>query len=459
MTGEGGRSRLAGVNLIPTLTLLTDRITEPLCNRLFGRIRDKERQREWSLFALVWFWIQVILRGPRSLTEAVEQAAGGWQGLLPPVQTSPQALFQRVRKLSWRFFAGLWQHFTDGLAAELAPQFCHALHRLADRFPEVWVLDGTKLDRIAHKPKILWNERAVILPGSLVAAYDLLRGIPRLLEFCPDAAASEIVQAKQLLARMTRGALIVADRLYSNLEFFGILAERGLYAVVRRCRQLKLRRRKLLDRRTCRGLVLEDWLVEAGAGLKAHKKMLRLVRLAGPRPGQRFEWLTNVLDPQKLTAGEVLDLYPRRWTIERMFYDLKVVLDLKQFYTANPNGVAQQVYAAAILYTALRAAQGHVAASLGIPPEWISVPKFFPRVAAACAAYQSTQLTLRIVVRLNRRTELRLPDMEVFPWAWTDIRQILVRKRSDHRRKRRYCKARARWKSFAHVSGGQLFMN
>ncbi len=38
--------------------------------------------------------------------------------------------------------------------------------------------------------------------------------------------------------------------------------------------------------------------------------------------------------------------------MERLFFDLKEVLNLHRFYTSSPNGVAMQVYAAALVHTA-----------------------------------------------------------------------------------------------------------
>ncbi|HKV43838.1 MAG TPA: hypothetical protein VJT32_04070 [bacterium] len=47
--------------------------------------------------------------------------------------------------------------------------------------------------------------------------------------------------------------------------------------------------------------------------------------------------------------------------MERLFFDLKEVLDLHHFYLASPQGGAQQVYAAASVYAAMRVAQAHIA--------------------------------------------------------------------------------------------------
>jgi hypothetical protein len=106
-------------------------------------------------------------------------------------------------------------------------------------------------------------------------------------------------------------------------------------------------------------------LVECGKPNEAIQ--LRLIRV---RKGKKlYEGLTNLLDRARLSAADVVALYPKRWNIERLFYDLKVVLNLKRFYAANPNAVAMQVYAAVMVHAAFRFAQGKIAADAEIPPE------------------------------------------------------------------------------------------
>ena len=52
-----------------------------------------------------------------------------------------------------------------------------------------------------------------------------------------------------------------------------------------------------------------------------------------------------------------------------LVFDLKEVLNLHRFYTGSPNGAAMQVYAAALVHTAFRVAQGHIAQASGTQPE------------------------------------------------------------------------------------------
>jgi hypothetical protein len=125
------------------------------------------------------------------------------------------------------------------------------------------------------------------------------------------------------------------------------------------------------------------------------------------RRGTRYEVLTNVLAPRRVSAGEALDLYPYRGSVERLFFDLKEVLNLNRLSAANPNAVAMQVYATAIVYNALRVAQSDGAAQVG--------------------------------------------------WVRAAPEPVQVEHRADHRRTRRFSPARRHWKSLAHVRGGRRF--
>src|SRR5207247_571258 len=176
---------------------------------------------------------------------------------------------------------------------------------------------------------LLWNERAVVLPGCLLGVYDLGRGLCRQLTFCADAAASEMTRAKAAVAALGPDTLILGDRLYGTADFFAALAHQHCWGVVRRNRQLSL-----------------------------HKL-------------------------QRLRKRQLL-------------------------YAANPNAVAMQVYAAAIVYNALRVAQSEGAAQVGWAPEQLSPAKFYPKVATATYLYLHRQQWEREIRTRYRRLHLRL---------------------------------------------------
>ena len=451
------RSRIPNIqiDLLRLAEVLQAEITPALCRAAFGRVRATERQRKWTLEALVRFWTAVILRAPRALSLVLAEALDEREPLFPQVDATPEAFFQRCRDLRPAFFAEVFRRFTARLVARAPLAYAAPTAGVQVRFAALVILDGSKLAAIAHRLKLLWDERAVVLPGAVLGVYDLGRGLCRALHFTADAAASELTAAKAALADLPRNTLVLGDRLYGTADFFAALTARGLWGVVRRQRQLSLH--KLERRRRCRaqGGMLEEWLVRAGSGQRVAPQTLRYIRWR--RGGTRWEVLTNVLTASRLSAEEALDLYPYRWSIERMFFDLKEVLNLKRIYAANPNAVAMQVYAAGMVYNAFRLAQGEAAAAGGIEPEDISPAKFYPRVATACTMLVYAQQWEQQLRSRGRRIHVRLVTRQL-PWRKAGLAQVCRERRSSDRRRRRFCAARGRWKSLAHVRGGRRFI-
>ncbi len=450
------RSAPVSVDIVRVLELLRTHITAALCQTVFATVRIRERQRRWTLQALVEFWLAVILRAPRALSQALYETLEGSEPLFPLVAATPEAFFQRCQTLRVAFFAEVFTRFTAQLLAAVPPRFSAEDAPLAARFAAVCVVDGSRLAAIAHRLKLLWAERAVVLPGCLLAIYDVTHGLCRMLAFEPDVAAPEHPRGLAALAALPPDTLALGDRLYCTAQWFATLTAQGCWGLARRNRRLTVQKRQCLARRPHAGGWLEDWLVRAGKAPGVPVQPLRYIRW---HRGATVRVLcTNVLDPTRLAAAEALALYPRRWSVERLFFDLKEVLNLNRVYAANPNAIAMQVYAAGCVYNALRVAQGEVAVAAGLAPEAISPAKFFPKLAAACHCYALCELWFAEAKRANRGRRLCKPSLETRRFAHVALDAILVESRKGPRKKRRFCKARRKWKSLAHVPGGRKLL-
>lgn len=441
------------VELFDTVQVLHEHLTASLCRTVFQQTRTTERERHWTLTALAEFWTAVILRAPHSLTQALEEAAAGTGAGWPTVQATPEAFFERCQNLPWRFFANLHDAFVTEVLPDATPGYAAPLHPLRARFAEVWVVDGSRLDAVAHRLKLLRDVRAPVLPGCLTAFYDLYRGIVRHLAFNADAAAGELPRATTALAKVPRGTLVVGDRLYGVGTFFAALSARGLSGVCRRNARQSWRWVRDLRQTPLAGGMLWETVVELPATRDRPTQELRWIRWRQRREVR--ELLTNVLEPTELTAEEALALYPWRWKVERLFFDLKEVLNLHRFYLTSPNGVAMQVYAATVVHTAFRVAQGRVAAAAGMAPEEISPAKFFPRLAVASIGLTWAELAFRAIEQANPGVALQKPNWQDCAFAWTTLEAIRVEPRQGRRKKRRFCQSRKHWKSFAHIPGGK----
>ena len=145
------------VDLLETCRLVNSILTEDLCDEVFATTRIDERQRTWSLHVLATFWTGVILESPPSLTQAVEQAVRS--GLVEGSRgaPTPQGFFDRAKTLKWTFFAELFDRFVEAITPQAPPTFSAEFAFLRKHFPEIWVIDGSRLDAVRHRLKILWN--------------------------------------------------------------------------------------------------------------------------------------------------------------------------------------------------------------------------------------------------------------------------------------------------------------
>lgn len=418
------------VNLLKTVQILDKTLTESLCETVFETVRCSERNRVWTLYRLAEFWNAVILNAPQSLRQALEEAEGGspeW----PSVESSPESFFQRSQTLSWRFFAALHKAFTSRMEKIADLGFASEFLPLRDRFSEVYIVDGSTLDAIGHFLKVLRQEPNTVLPGSVLAVYDLFRGYAPILAFFENANESEMRRLETIIDQIREGSLLIADRIYATAKLFGILEDKKLHGLFRRHASLSLRKKELFSRKRMPGGVLEDWLVEAGSGWNGTKQpMLRWIIFRSAKQGN-FELLTSVLDPKQLSAEEAMELYGYRWNVERLFYDLKEVLNLHRFYAGNVNAVGMQLYAAVMVHTAMRVAQTRIARQSGIRAEQISTEKFFPRMAAAVARYEGMRAGAQWIKDLNPNVRLKEPNWNQAKVGLVRLHQILVEPRKE----------------------------
>jgi hypothetical protein len=425
------------VDLLRPVELIQEHLSTTLCDEVWGEVRTNERRRRWFLDSMAKFWVAVVLWAPASLRQALSSGIGRRLGDSPP-DTSEQAFFLRSQGLRVEFFARLFEAFRSRLVAIAPRNFAHSLAPLFERFGAVHVLDGSRLDAVRRRLKMLWRDRRVPLPGMVVALYDLATGTMARLAFDARAKASEFRVATTLLSSVPANSLLVGDRLFGVVAWFDALSLRGLFGVARRFGPVGIQVQEQLGRHPLdSGEVIEESLVLAGSPRRRERspRILRRIRLLR---GNRtlLDLLTNVLDPARLSASEALELYRHRWSVERLFSDLKDVLYLKHFYGANTNAVAQQVYAAAIVHTAMRVAQGLVAEEVDVEPERLSTGKLFPRLAIASCEHITCEQAFLAVQQANVGVALIKPDWRAMPFAHVDLRKILVEPRTRRRKER-----------------------
>lgn len=393
------------VDLVHVAELLHTHLTGALVASAYEKLRSRERQRSWTLERMMEFWTAVILRAPKSLSEALREASGSRSSAYPAPETTNQAFFQRCASLRWTFFAEVFRAFADSVRASEAPRFAQHLRPTAKRFAGLFVVDGSNLDPVARRLKITQGHSAAPLPGSVVACYDLMRGTIAALCYSHTQRRGELDLAREALTGVERGSLVLGDRLYGTPKILAEVGEQGLFGLFRRPANGHIEVQEALGIHDYAGGQLLDERILLGKRAQVPARRLQL--LLGENT---YEFVTNVLDVGQLPAMAAADLYRERWQVERLFFDLKEVLNLKRFYCGNANAVAMQLYASAIVHTAMRTAQGRIAAEARIEPEAIREAKLFPLLGATSATLVTLEMGFLMTEAANPGVKLRKPD-------------------------------------------------
>ncbi len=128
-------------------------VTSAVGEAVFEELRTTERVRKWTLEAMFAFWIAVVTRAPASLRCALEECAEDSSALGFTSATSSS--FERAQKLKWESFRKIFVRFVDGVVPECVAGFESRLRARLASFPEVWIVDGSGLDRVANRLDVL----------------------------------------------------------------------------------------------------------------------------------------------------------------------------------------------------------------------------------------------------------------------------------------------------------------
>lgn len=125
-----------------------------------------------------------------------------------------------------------------------------------------------------------------------------------------------------------------------------------------------------------KGTYYQDEIIQMGRH-QTHPCRHRVRQVSVLWGKQWRSYLTNVLDPQKLSAQQVCDLYRCRWQVEDAFLLTKRLLGLAYLWVGGRNGVQIQLYATWIFYAVLNDLCVDVSVALAQPLERISMEMVF----------------------------------------------------------------------------------
>jgi hypothetical protein len=331
------------------------------------------RQRLLTLPVMVAIVVSLVWRRMPAVTEVQRVLAR--EGLLwvTPVRVSPQALIKRLDVLPASLMGQLFAEVCAQLQAQRPPALPHPCWApVRDAFSLVALVDGSTLEALRKKTQVLRERQGLVLGGKMMVMVDAFSHRPLWQLYTEDAAANDKRFATEIMAALPVGGLLVFDLgFFSFLWFDDFTASHRFF--VTRMRE-KIAYRTVQELRS--GPSYRDEIIQMGHyRSNPCRYPVRMVSVLWQ--GVWYRYLTNVLDPQRLSARQVCELYRRRWRIEDAFALTKRVLDLSYLWTGSTNAVQLQIYATLIFYAVLLTICQQVAEVLGEPLERISVEMVF----------------------------------------------------------------------------------
>jgi hypothetical protein len=194
------------------------------------------------------------------------------------------------------------------------------------------------------------------------------------------AGESEWALARQLLAQLPQGALLLADRLHGCAAFVAAVRP----ACARVGSHFLIRARSNIQVQTLRRYKDGSRLVSVPVRQKGKPQVmvewleLREIRVTVQRPGHRSSVLrlwTDLLDPASAPAGELVELYAQRWEQELFYRQLKRQLRRSEVLQSHTVETGAQEIAALMVAASLLAAERAAAAGGEVPVLRVSFGK------------------------------------------------------------------------------------
>ncbi len=332
---------------------------------------DGLRERVLTLPVMVALVLSLIWRripGVRALKRVLARESLLW---VEPLEVSQPALSERFRVFPAELFRGVLLDVLAQLPARVAARtrpVPAVLAALRSRFAACYALDGTTLEALFRKLGSLRARPAAPLAGHLAAVVDLVSHLPVQVWYAEDSQTNDKAFLPEILAWLPAHSLVVFDLGYFAFPFFDALSQAGHWFVSRLREKTSFTVERVLLNRPH----VQDRIVHLGKYRSNPSHMpVRLIEVYVGGAWRRY--LTNVLDPERLSVVEVVAVYEQRWQIETAFLLVKRLLGLSYLWVGSLNGVQLQVWATWLYYAVLIDLCDAVAELLQLPLQRISV--------------------------------------------------------------------------------------
>jgi IS4 transposase len=343
-------------------------------DELFERTAEVQYTRELMFSSVVDLMGQVVLGVQPSVHAA-------YQAQAEKIGVSDQAVYDKLNHVE----LGVSAELVHDSARQAAPVICTLRGKLPPLLKgyRTKILDGNHLSASEHRIKELRRTWAAPLPGKILVVLDQELMLASHVFLCEDGHAQERSLLDEVLLRVQRGDLWIADRNFCTIDFMIGIAARPSTFIIRQHGQLKgtLVGRRRTKGKTGTGKVYEQEIRITDSQEKTLTLRRITVKLKEPtRDGDTEIHLLTNLPAQDASARRVAELYAKRWTIETMFQELTETLTCEVNTLGYPKAalfgfcLALMAYhAVSVIKAALRAVHGRETVEKDISAYYLSL--------------------------------------------------------------------------------------
>lgn len=362
---------------------LLDAVREVLPDELIRKLCAEElrgmRERVLVPIAMLWYWVAAALNRERAF-------AGVWADFWMPVAMHYPAV------AGWRpQETGVLARARLRIKEELLAKLNAEVVRQAEAEAGAWgqwkelrlaLLDGStvsledrpELEAAFGKPK---NQHGTG-PYPTLRCVNLVRGATGIIlgSAWDHHLVSEQELTERLLALLTPKDLLLGDRNFAGWRLMAQLQVRHVPFLLRKEAHLDIRNyphKKIGPNEWLVDLPKPERFQQTDPDLPAVLRVRVIKRRVGRKQARFDLWLvTNLLDPVRYPADELVELYGKRWGVEQHFRELKRDLHLDVLRSTTVAGVQREMRAHHLAYNLVRLMILRAAKQEGVDLERIS---------------------------------------------------------------------------------------
>jgi len=290
------------------------------------------------------------------------------------------------------------------------------------RVPAAWLWKGRHVKLVdgttVSMPDTVENQAAYPQPNSqqeglgfpiarMVVLLSLATAMVNGMAMGPYAGkeTGESALLRELLGRLGKGDILLADRYYCSYFMIALLQELGIDFVVRlhQRREADFRRGQRLGEGDHVVTWLRpdrpDWMDEAMYERMPASIRVRELHVQVQQPGFRVESLivvTTLIDAKESTKAEIAELYHQRWLIELDIRAIKITLRMDVLRCKTPDMVHREIWTCLLAYNLIRQTMLEAALKSGRSPRQLSFTAALQKIAAAWAVLSVCDDALRL---------------------------------------------------------------